>query len=525
MQRWIEQCIADHRRCSHNNDAPLPTRVIDLGDSNEAIRLLETHNMCGKYICLSHCWGESPTILSTRERYKVFTNNIPWNSLPPLFRDAIEVCRILKVRYRWIDKLCIIQHDKEDWAREGSRMAQIFEGSFLTIAALSSKNDKDPLFFKDEKYAPSQQGHPGLKKDGTAYTVYSRTPLDYHPSDNFLLSTIDECYPLVKRAWVYQERLLSPRILYFGKELGWECREASACECSGMTNGMKYEHSLSLTFTQSTSQLYLQWQNMIEEFSRLCLSHEDDRLPAFSGLAQQFQSRLQSAYLAGLWKDNLTADLLWYAYPASHDKAPRYYTRKPVKWRAPTWSWASLEGPVRYLKPQEDYVLTSFVEIMSAECIPSSVDKLGAVSEGRLVVRGSTRPALLSHKDDCERADTQHFSMLGIDTRTRSITNHFKVEGQDANVDYDLIEQGLMEPNSDMSIHCLHIAGAPFDRCIYYRSQRECANHPAYKMVFLLLRCVGDQIFERIGFLHCDYQDGKEKEVQNSLKENTVTLV
>lgn len=131
------------------------------------------------------------------------------------------------------------------------------------------------------------------------------------------------------RAWVYQERLLAPRILYFDEELSWECREASACECSEASHGMKYDHSLSLMPGYSTGKLYLQWQEMVEEFTWLQLSHEEDRLPAFSGLAQQYQYRLRSEYLAGLWKENLGADLLWFAYPEHGSEAQRYYTKKP----------------------------------------------------------------------------------------------------------------------------------------------------------------------------------------------------
>lgn len=68
---------------------------------------------------------------------------------------------MLGVQYLWIDKLCIIQHDKNDWASEGSRMAQIFEGSFLTIGAAISKDDTDSLFFNDERHAPSLKSYTG----------------------------------------------------------------------------------------------------------------------------------------------------------------------------------------------------------------------------------------------------------------------------------------------------------------------------------------------------------------------------
>lgn len=42
-----------------------------------------------------------------------------------------------------------------------------------------------------------------------------------------------EPFPLLKQAWVYQERLLSPRFLHFTpQELMFECGEGSSCECS-----------------------------------------------------------------------------------------------------------------------------------------------------------------------------------------------------------------------------------------------------------------------------------------------------
>ena len=52
---------------------------------------------------------------------------------------------------------------------------------------------------------------------------------------------------------------------------------------------------------------------MVEDFTSLQLSHEEDRLPAFSGLARQYRNLLKSEYLAGLWRENLAADLLWFA--------------------------------------------------------------------------------------------------------------------------------------------------------------------------------------------------------------------
>jgi hypothetical protein len=140
-------------------------------------------------------------------------------SLPRLFRDTIKICRMLQVKYLWIDKLCIIQHDENDWASEGSRMAQIYEGSFLTVGATISNNDTEPLFFNDNIQNPNPKSSTGRRADGTSYTVHFRIPFNYHPADGPSPYPDLEELPLMTRAWIYQERLLAPRILCFGEEL------------------------------------------------------------------------------------------------------------------------------------------------------------------------------------------------------------------------------------------------------------------------------------------------------------------
>ncbi|KAH7350449.1 heterokaryon incompatibility protein-domain-containing protein, partial [Pyrenochaeta sp. MPI-SDFR-AT-0127] len=343
----LRSCHLNHERCFKQSNAAPPTRILDLGKSNEFIKLVETHGFSAPYICLSHCWGESSTIVCTRKTYSDYQNNIPWTSLPLLFQDTVNICRMLGVQYLWIDKLCIIQRDEDDWAREGSKMAQIFGGSFLTIAAAISGNDTNSLFFQAKRQVASLNSYGGQTKDGSSYTIYSRLPFSYHPTDRTSSNPTDKRYTLMTRAWVYQERLLAPRVLYFGEELSWECREASACECSGAGYGIKYDHSLSLVPEFSPRKLHLQWQEIVKDFTWLQLSHEEDRLPAFSGLAQQYQYHLKSAYLAGLWRTNLLADLMWFAYPEyDSSEAHRYSTKRPRKWRAPSWSWASVEGPI-----------------------------------------------------------------------------------------------------------------------------------------------------------------------------------
>ncbi|WAO94579.1 HET domain-containing protein [Fusarium falciforme] len=92
----------------------------------------------GRYACLSYCWGKSEFTVTTRGNLKGHLElGIELKGLPQTFQDAVEVARELKLRYLWIDALCIIQDedDHEDWKRECGNMASIYRNSYLTIAA------------------------------------------------------------------------------------------------------------------------------------------------------------------------------------------------------------------------------------------------------------------------------------------------------------------------------------------------------------------------------------------------------
>lgn len=49
----------------------------------------------------------------------------------------------LGVRYLWIDSLCIVQDDAEDWAREAGQMAKVYRNAYLTLNAATSDADTE----------------------------------------------------------------------------------------------------------------------------------------------------------------------------------------------------------------------------------------------------------------------------------------------------------------------------------------------------------------------------------------------
>ncbi|TGO90778.1 hypothetical protein BPOR_0051g00130 [Botrytis porri] len=111
--------------------------------------------------------------------------------------------------------------------------------------------------------------------------------------------------PLLSRAWIFQEQYLAPRTLHIcTSELVMECRKELRCECTGLDSIA----SNPLRDAQDIS--YDSWLRAVEEFSRLRLSHETDRLSALLGIAKVFHAKMMSTYLQGLWAEDLAKGLL-----------------------------------------------------------------------------------------------------------------------------------------------------------------------------------------------------------------------
>ena len=109
-------------------------------------------------------------------------------------------------------------------------MAQIYEGSVITLAATSSDGPNGGLFSQIPAYDAYSKAEDLFELTGDiqlqgiqyrAKRLLHRIPV---PTSKEL--------PLLTRGWTFQERLLSPRVIHFGKyELIWECLANLDCEC------------------------------------------------------------------------------------------------------------------------------------------------------------------------------------------------------------------------------------------------------------------------------------------------------
>jgi len=395
ISTWLQTCSNEHQRCGPCRMSDLPSRIIEVGENynpNVKLRATDTEEK-GLYACLSHRWGaqSASTLKLTTQSYDRLVNNyVPLETLPRTYADAVMVARELQIPYLWIDSMCITQDDNEDWVNESSMMAQIFQNCALTIAATTASSSFDGCF---SDVLPSNQETHRLEISAhrpylESIEIYVRQRTRHSKSGSgHRLSDLagSTKLPLLERGWVYQERLLSPRVIHFiGKDVIWECNSSTKCLCekdplvevfSGEGNP-KIDHSASFLFR--ARELHSRWQSVVEEYSRLLLTIPTDRLPALSGLAKRFAEANGDTYLAGLWASTVITDLLWHV-----SSVP---TARPDKFQAPTWSWASVAGVISYsLAPMEEMVLSSLATV---EFQPGAHAFMGEYSSPNLILTG-----------------------------------------------------------------------------------------------------------------------------------------
>jgi hypothetical protein len=146
---WLQECFSEHRACDRRIDFEWPRRVLDIAD--ECVRLVtsaslsqtqteETRYYYYYYACLSYAWGTSENLKTLKENLESHMRGIGISSLPRTLSDAVYVCKAMGIRYLWIDALCIIQDDTQDWMDQIPKMSSIYQGAELVISAQAASN-------------------------------------------------------------------------------------------------------------------------------------------------------------------------------------------------------------------------------------------------------------------------------------------------------------------------------------------------------------------------------------------------
>lgn len=167
IRTWMSECLETHIPCARKTRSSLPTRVIDVGQADDSHNpyLLESKGGVAPYLALSYCWGTGKSFVSTRDSISRRKEGFMMAELPETLRDAILVTRRLGVRYLWIDALCIIQDDANDWNLESSNMRAIYRNALFVISALDASHS-DPGMFYDRNALLASSDDTSATSDG-----------------------------------------------------------------------------------------------------------------------------------------------------------------------------------------------------------------------------------------------------------------------------------------------------------------------------------------------------------------------
>jgi hypothetical protein len=239
----------------------------------------------------------------------------------------------------------------------------------------------------------------------------------------------------------HQERCLSTRIMNFtSSEVGWECQTHVANEV--FTGGLPLSPSLRqskgislflklqrflLGDAQQTalsgwnSELHQAWVEFVVYYSGCAFTCATDRLIAINGIAQDIARLTSDTFICGLWKSNITKQLLW--------ERAEFEPKIQSPWHAPSWTWASMSIRVQYHCFLSYPQLTDTRDYVTLDTLDLSTRASGQIERASLTLRGKIVRATLTIKDSRALAENEADVQYGTGN-----TAHYVFASMDDNV-------------------------------------------------------------------------------------------
>ena len=288
---------------------------------------------------------------------------------------------------------------------EGLTMMQVYSGAVCNLSALEG-HSKGMFATRHPSHVGTAQK---LSDVPGALSQRQVVVVDY----GLWRAEVDSA-PLNQRGWVFQERMIAARTVFFSKnQVFWECRRGRRCESYPAGEGTstfmqvrnKSVHSGALDpqycliremKSGPRKVQYLNhrtWENLwnvlVGRYVALTISFRQDKLIAIAGIAKLFAESSSLTWAAGLWKEYMPNCLLWYAYEPSFPCERTYF---------PTWSWASSVGEVHVghpLYPSNREV----ARVIRVECMTAGDDPFGILSSASLLLQAPMMEVLLDRGD------------------------------------------------------------------------------------------------------------------------------
>ncbi|PYI07195.1 HET-domain-containing protein [Aspergillus sclerotiicarbonarius CBS 121057] len=322
VRAWLEGCNKEHgAECNPGSlqSAPPGFRLID---TEKGFVVVAPPHPC-TYAALSYVWGVTAdsyvrATKSTMEELETegYLFNHP---LPATIQDAICACSHLKIRYLWVDRLCIVQDDEATKDAQINAMGAIYRHSSLTLVDLEGLD--------------MNHGLPGVTED--RYTV----PTIYQ-TQGMCLRTVQTSYDnLVRRSkwcsrgWTFQEAMFSPKMLLF-------TNTGVFYECPGYDEAFQ-EDRFVLERREGRRFCFsaFDYGDLLSEFTGRTLTFDSDILKAISGILHW---RYGSEHYFGIPFCEFPRGMLW--YPSSERNVARTQEAGSM---FPSWSWSSVIGKVQ----------------------------------------------------------------------------------------------------------------------------------------------------------------------------------
>lgn len=437
VRNWVSDCMQNHDRCKRlaaKRSKFAPDRLVEIA-SPALMRLSTKHSNTTPYVALSYCWGARTIFSTTNENISNHLVDIPWDMMPATFRQAVNITLVLGFKYIWIDALCIIQKNAEDFAQQSSKMGDIYSNAVVVISADSGETVQDG--FLDERENASVEikippwkrelendvgliiARPSFKEFSKieGYQIINPTTLGHWSFHSD---------PTLDRAWCFQEQRLAARIVHYTtNETYWECATQTRCECgleeiSPMSAQLLARHDGESQNLQGITKVQF-WWDLVEGYSQRELTNVSDRFPAFSGLAQRMQCKELGAYCAGLWTSDLPIALLW----TTRGLLPSKEITLPETYVGPTWSWMSILSPI--WEPTRNSVRNVVATVKEIRCQRSSTSEYGPLSSAYIVITGPTKVDDIETRamdpEDTGASEVRYASAMTIQRRADNINN------------------------------------------------------------------------------------------------------
>ena len=305
-----------------------------------------------RYAALSYVWGNQTQFLTLKENLAELQKPgaLDQQQLQGVVVDSMAVVTKLKLQYLWVDTLCIVQDDHDNKMAQIRQMAEIYGSSWITIVALSGESSSAPL--------------PGVStRRPQLIEKVDVDPMTIQLSD---LPTVMTGRTYEKRAWTYQERLMSRRCLYFTENQAYfECASGSVGEqikylpntidridvneLRALVGGPDLDAATLLAVLDSPNIRRLsRFSAIVAQYSSRLLTDPGDIANAFDGIRAVLKQRIGWRLLLGMPSGVLDWALLWLPWGLLNRRVRVDPQTQVSRLLGPSWSWMAWEGEASY---------------------------------------------------------------------------------------------------------------------------------------------------------------------------------